>query len=104
MLKVTRMALYSCNISVISRSSGRSVVASAAYRAGAKLSDERQSVTWDFTKKGGVIHSEIVLPPNAPAWAEQREQLWNAAERREAAHGIQNSARLARDFRVALPQ
>jgi ATP-dependent exoDNAse (exonuclease V) alpha subunit len=98
-----RMALYSCSASIISRSSGPSAVAAAAYRAGAKLSDERQGLVWDFERRLGILHSEIVLPKGAPAWSSDRERLWNAAEMRETGHAKQNSACLARDFRIALP-
>lgn len=97
------MGLYSCSATVISRSGGRSAVASAAYRAGEKLADERQGLVWDFTQKRGVLHSEIVLPQNAPAWANDREKLWNAAELRETGHAKQDTACVARDFRLALP-
>src|SRR5271166_3566828 len=97
------MGLYSCNATVISRSGGRSAVASAAYRAGAKLDDERQGLVWDFTQKRGVLHSEIVLPQNSPAWANDRAKLWNAAELRETGHAKQNTACVALDFRIALP-
>ena len=96
------MALYSCSASVISRGSGPSAVAAAAYRAGAKLSDERQGLVWDFEQRRGILHSEIMLPEGA-AWAANRERLWNAAELRETGHAKQNSACLARDFRIALP-
>ena len=97
------MALYSCSASVISRGAGRSAVASAAYRAAAKLVDERQGLLWDFTNKRGVLHSEILLPEGAPPWAADREKLWNAAELRETRHAKQNTACVARDFRLALP-
>src|SRR5271170_3381604 len=97
------MGLYSCSATVISRSGGRSAVASAAYRAGEKLADERQGVVWDFTQKRGVMYSEILLPQNAPSWAADREKLWNAAEHRETGHAKQDSACIARDFRLALP-
>lgn len=97
------MALYSCSVKVISRSGGRSAVASAAYRAGAKLADERQGLVWDFTQKRGILHSEIVLPKIAPIWANDRAALWNAAELRETGHAKQNTACVARDFRLALP-
>ena len=46
----------------VSRSSGRSAVASAAYRAGERLTNERDGITHDFSRKQGVEHAEIVLP------------------------------------------
>ncbi len=97
------MSSYSAKASVISRGKGRQAVAAAAYRSGAKLADERQGVEWDFTKKRGILHSEIVAPKDAPAWAYDRGELWNAAERRESRHAKQDTAATAREFRLALP-
>jgi Ti-type conjugative transfer relaxase TraA len=97
------MAVYSCSASVIGRASGRSAVASAAYRAGEKLTDDRQQLSWDFTQKRGVEHAEIVLSENAPAWASDRAALWNAAEAREDKSTRRDTAKVAREFRTALP-
>jgi Ti-type conjugative transfer relaxase TraA len=97
------MAVYSCSVSIIGRASGRSAVAAAAYRAGEKLTDDRQQIMWDFTQKRGVLHSEIMLPDGAPEWARDREKLWNAAEKRDTGHAKQDSATIAREFRLALP-
>jgi Ti-type conjugative transfer relaxase TraA len=97
------MALYSCSASVISRASGRSAVASAAYRAGAKLNDNRQDQVWDFTQKRGVEHAEIICPENAPAWASDRAALWNAVELREDKSTRRDTAAVAWEFRLALP-
>jgi Ti-type conjugative transfer relaxase TraA len=84
----------------ISRGMGRSAVAAAAYRAGERLTNERDGVTHDFTRRGGVEHSEIVLPRGSEAeWAKDRAALWNAAE---AAEG-RKDARVAREFEIALP-
>ena len=77
------MAIYHCSIKTVSRSGGRSAVAAAAYRAGEKLKDERCGLLCDYSRKQGVEHSEIVAPENAPAWATDREALWNAAEAAE---------------------
>ena len=84
----------------ISRASGRSAVASAAYRAGEFLTNERDGITHDFTRRDGVEHSEIVLPEGVSAeWALDRSALWNAAERAEK----RKDARVAREFEIALP-
>ena len=56
------MAIYHCSIKIISRSSGRSAVASAAYRSGEKLLNDETGIEHDFTAKGGIIMSEILLP------------------------------------------
>ena len=93
------MAIFHYSAQVISRSEGRSAVAAAAYRAGAELHDERTGLTHDYTKKEGVIHSEILAPLNAPDWVFDRELLWNkvgATEKRK-------DSQLAHEINVALP-
>src|SRR5690606_17725221 len=54
------MAIYHCSTKTVNRSSGRTAVASSAYRAGEKLEDERTGLTHDFTRKDGVAHAEII--------------------------------------------
>ena len=56
------MSIYHCSIKIISRSGGRSAVASAAYRSGERLYNDEIGITHDFTKKGGVVMNEILLP------------------------------------------
>ncbi|MGV1816885.1 Ti-type conjugative transfer relaxase TraA, partial [Rhizobium rhizogenes] len=94
------MAIYHLSMKPIARSGGRSAVASAAYRAAVKLTNERDGLTHDFTRKRGVEHSEIVLPDGAQAdWALDRSALWNAVEHAEK----RSDARVAREFELALP-
>ncbi|WP_438853239.1 Ti-type conjugative transfer relaxase TraA [Brevundimonas nasdae] len=94
------MAIYHLAMKPISRSSGRSAVAAAAYRASEKLTNERDGQTHDFTARRGVEHTEIVLPEGVDAeWAQDRSTLWNAAEFAEA----RKDARVAREVEVALP-
>ncbi len=84
----------------VSRSSGRSAVAAIAYRAGVCLTNTRDGITHDYTRKQGVAHAEIVLPDGVDAaWARDRSALWNAAEHCEK----RKDARVAREFVVALP-
>ena len=71
------VAIYSLHVKTVSRSAGRSVVAAAAYRAAETIADERLGVVWDFTRKYGVLHSEIMAPADAPEWASDRAELWN---------------------------
>jgi len=97
------VAIYSLHVKTVSRSSGRSVVAAAAYRAAENLGDDRLGVLWDFTSKRGVLHSEIMLPEGAPEWARDRGELWNAAERAEDKSTRRSSATTGRDIIVALP-
>lgn len=94
------LAIYHFSGKVISRASGRSAVASAAYRAAERLTNERDGLTHDFTRKEGVEDAEIVLPDGVAAdWAKDRSALWNAAEFAEK----RKDARVAREFQIALP-
>lgn len=94
------MAIYHFSMKPVSRAGGRSAVASMAYRAGEKLTNERDGITHDYTAKQGVEHAEIVLPEGVNAdWARDRSDLWNAAEFAEK----RKDARVAREFEIALP-
>ena len=95
-----RMAIYHCSIKIISRGKGKSAVAAAAYRAGEKITNEFDGVTHDYTRKNGVVHTEILLPDHAPAKYKDRATLWNAVEETEKA----KNAQLAREIELALPQ
>ncbi|MBX8814686.1 MobA/MobL family protein, partial [Ochrobactrum sp. MR34] len=53
------MAIYHFSMKPVSRAGGRSAVASMAYRAGEKLTNERDGITHDYTAKQGVEHAEI---------------------------------------------
>lgn len=93
------MAIYHCSIKIISRSTGRSAVAAAAYRSAEKLIDSRQGIEHDYTRKGGVIYTEILLPKKAPKEYLDRKTLWNAVEKAEK----DSKAQLAREIEIALP-
>lgn len=77
------MALYHFHVEPVSRADGRSAVACAAYRSGEKLVDEYYGTIQDYTRKQGVLHSEISLPGNAPTRFADRETLWNELEQIE---------------------
>ena len=62
----THIAIFHCTIKLVQRSKGKSVVAAAAYRSGTKLVNEWDGMTHDYTRKGGVVHAEIMLPAHAP--------------------------------------
>jgi ATP-dependent exoDNAse (exonuclease V) alpha subunit len=97
------MALFSMRVQQIKRSAGQSPVAAAAYRAGERLHDERQGITHDYTRKTGVVHKEIMVPDNAPAWARgklSRESLWNTVDKRER----RKDAQTAREIRIMIPR
>lgn len=94
------MAIYHLSVQIIGRSGGKSVVASAAYRAGEKLQDEHVGQTFDYTKKRGVDYTEILAPSNAPEWASDRNRLWNEVENIEKSKNSQ----LARELNIAIPK
>jgi hypothetical protein len=93
------VAIYHLSVKTISRSAGRSATAAAAYRSGTKIHCEREGKTFDYTHKGGIEGRGIYAPENAPAWAKNREQLWNAVELTET----RKNSTVAREFEVALP-
>ena len=74
------MAIYHLTVKCMSRSHGQSATAAAAYRSALKIRDERTGELHDYSRKGGVLHRELIVPAGAPDWARQRERLWNAAE------------------------
>ena len=93
------MAIYHLSVKTVSRSAGRSATAAAAYRAGVEITDERTGEIHDYTRKGGVESAALILPDNAPEWARDRAQLWNAAEQAEK----RKNSTVAREFEIALP-
>jgi len=93
------MAIYHFDASVISRSKGRSATAASAYRTAEVIKDHRTGEVHDYTRKSGVLHTEIIAPDNAPAWVHDRSSLWNAVEDAER----RKDAQVAREVRVALP-
>ena len=93
------MAICHISASVVKRSAGHSAVAAAAYRAGEKLVDERTGDVHDYSRRRGVNAAEILAPPGAPAWALNRETLWNRAESAER----RSDSQVAREIRVAIP-
>ncbi|MBK7161060.1 MAG: Ti-type conjugative transfer relaxase TraA [Sphingomonadales bacterium] len=94
------MAIFHLSVKVISRASGRSAVAAAAYRGAERLHDERLDRDHDFTNKDGVVHSEVLLPEGAPPEFADRERLWNAVEAAEK----RKDAQLSREVEFAIPR
>jgi hypothetical protein len=90
------VAIYHLSAKTVSRSAGRSATAAAAYRAGAKIADERTGEVHDYTKKGGVLHTELILPNGETA---DRSAFWNRIEK----HHKRGDAVLAREVEVSLP-
>lgn len=99
MAKGAVMAIFHCSIKVVSRGKGKSAVGAAAYRSGEKITNEYDGITHDYTRKGGVDFTGILLPDNTPTEYQNRSTLWNAVERVERS----KNAQLARDIEMAIP-
>lgn len=122
------LAIYHLHVGIVSRKTGRSAVAASAYRSasklhsdydglthdyceksnsvnasayrsGERLDNEQNGTSYDYTRKRGVVHTEIMLPENAPREYTDRATLWNAVEKSEKQHNAQT----ARDIDVSLP-
>ena len=92
------MSLFHFHVTQIKRSAGQSAVACAAYRAGEKLKSEYYGEGSDYTRKGGVVESGIMLPEYVPHNLSDRETLWNEVEKIEKG----KKAQLAYSFDFAL--
>jgi ATP-dependent exoDNAse (exonuclease V) alpha subunit len=93
------MAIYHLSAKIVSRAEGRSLVAAAAYRSAEVLHDRHIGQTFDYTRKSGVEHTEILAPAAAPTWVHDRTTLWNAVEQAER----RKDAQLAREIEIGLP-
>jgi ATP-dependent exoDNAse (exonuclease V) alpha subunit len=96
------VAIFHLQVKLITRGAGRSATAAVAYRAADHVPDGRTGLVFDYTRKRGVEHTEIVLPgamAETATWARDRVRLWNAAEAAEN----RKDAREAREYEVALP-
>jgi hypothetical protein len=92
-------ALYHAQAKLFKRSEGRSAVAAAAYRSASLLHDERTGQDFDYRKKHAVA-AFIVAPAGAPAWASDRQEVWNRAERAER----RRDAKVAREWEISIPR
>jgi len=99
------MAIFHMDIKSVTRSTGRTATAAAAYRAGERIRDERTGALYNHSKRDDVLHKEIFLPSKLERadagmeWARDRSSLWNTAEKAEK----QRNSRVAREYQVALP-
>ena len=92
------MASYHLSVKTVSRATGRSAPAAAAYRTASRIENERDGVMHDYTRRSGVEASFIVTPTGA-SWAQDRSALWNAVEAAEK----RKDAKVAREYELALP-
>ena len=85
---------------MISRGKGQSAIAAAAYRSGDRLRDEQAGEQKFYKARAERIEfTGIMAPKDAPEWAQDRNALWNHAERAEK----RKDAQLAREIEIALP-
>lgn len=90
------MAIYHLSTKPVSRSSKRTATASAAYRAGVEIKDERSGKVHDYTKRGGVIGTQLFTPDGIKI---NRSKLWNLAETTET----RKNSRTAREIVINIP-
>lgn len=93
------MASYHLTAKIIGRSDGRSVVAAAAYRSGTKIERDEMGDALDYSRKHGIVSSDLLTPKAVPDWAHDRAQLWNRVERKEQ----RKNSQMAREIELALP-
>ena len=93
------MAIYHLEAKVVSRGTGRSACAAAAYMSCSAIYNDYDGVQHDYTRKQGLVWQQVFLPEYAPAEWQDRAVLWNAVEETEKT----KDSRLAREFVVALP-
>ena len=86
-------------VSLVKRSAKKSAVAGAAYQSGTDIYSDYEQKWKKYHTKPGIIHTEILLPKNAPEAYQDRGTLWNAVEKTET----QWNAQLARRIIMALP-
>jgi hypothetical protein len=81
-------------ITIVQRSQRQSAVAAAAYQSGEKLFCEYDQQVKHYPEKRGIVHNEILLPPNAPPEYADRNILWNAVEAMEKQWNSQLARRM----------
>lgn len=90
------MAIYHLSTKPVSRSSKRTATASAAYRAGVEIKDDRTGKVHDYSKRGGVVATQIFTPNKIKI---DRSELWNMAETAET----RKNSRTAREIVINIP-
>jgi len=91
------MAIAHCSVKTVSRSSGRSATAAAAYRTAEQVTDQRTGEVHDYRRRSGVEHVSMHLPAGVPALTTC--ELWSVAELAEK----RKNSTVAREVEVALP-
>lgn len=96
------MAIYHFSVQIFQRSAGRSAFAGAMYRAGERGTCIYDGREHNYTEKGWVTHTEILLPDHIAKTHPEfydRCELWNTIEWSEKSP----KAQLAREVELSLP-
>lgn len=95
------MAIYLMSVKNISAGNGAGIVAAVAYRSKERIADEKTGEIHDYRGGAGdLLHSELILPADAPAEFSDRAKLVNSVRQNEK----RKDARYAREFLVSLPR
>ena len=74
------MAIYSCNISNVSRAKGSSACATLSYISAEKIVDERLGMTFSYGREERVMLTGTLLPEGAPKEFQDPKVLFNASD------------------------
>ena len=91
------MAIYRLEVKTISRSTGQSAVAKAAYRTRSDLTDQRTGERYDYRRRAAIGPTGTYV--SGKASDVRTAELWNAAEASET----RKNATVAREVILALP-
>jgi len=94
------MAIYSCNISNVSRAKGSSSCATLAYISGEEVENELTGQIHKYGNQDRIMETGTIIPPFAPPEYQDPKKLFNAIECYEKA----SNARTAKKIMVALPR
>ena len=92
------MAIFHLSMKIISRANGQNAVASAAYRSGELLVDEKTGEE-KFYSRTVAPETHILAPNHSPEWVFNRQKLWNEVENAE----LRINSQVAREVQIALP-
>lgn len=95
------MAIFHIDFKILKRSEGKSALYLSAYNSRMRLKDEKTGLIFNYEKKKeDLMHTDILLPKNAPERFKNRSILWNEIEEIEK----RKDAQLSRYFICALPK
>lgn len=94
------MAIFHIDFKILKRSEGKSSLYLSAYNSRMRLKDEKTGLVFNYEKKKeDLMHSDILLPKNAPESFKNRSVLWNEVEKQK-----RKDSQLSRYFICALPR